>query len=484
MKKFLFIFLTFILIFNMVLPVLAEKRITLMVNGYECNTDVAPVLDNKRTLIPARAVFEELGATVDWDGFRQCVTIKYNGDEINLYIGQATALVNGYVRELDVPAKIIGDRTMIPLRFVGENFGMQVDWDDATFTVYVNSEANSSQQQFALYSVQVRDTTATTTIEIGRAGESEPSVMELTNPNRLVLDFKGCTLTCGEGPFTSKNPNVKGVRCGQFKSDTARVVVDLDKMVGYDIVRTSYSVVLTLGNETGELTGPGNSMYEEKYYASQPENNQGYVSPVKLSDAARDKLLFIDPGHGGTEVGAIGNLNGNEIYEKNINIRIARLVNEMLTNNGVKTYMLRNGDETIPVSKRPEIANEVGAHFYMSLHNNASETKSVKGVQICYADSTARFSGITNYKIAEIFYDNIASLGLRKAGYINNARYIVIYKANMPSIIVESAFMSNTDDLTLLTNDEFIEKLAQKICDSAIEVMNASANSTIIRPEE
>ena len=119
----------------------------------------------------------------------------------------------------------------------------------------------------------------------------------------------------------------------------------------------------------------------------------------------------------------------------------------------------------------------------MSLHNNAAENETAKGVQICYADTTTKFSDITNKEISTIFYDNIASLGLRKAGLLNNPRYIVIYRANMPSIIVESAFMSNQDDLALLMDDDFIVKLAQKICDSALEVLNASAESEIIQPK-
>ena len=154
----------------------------------------------------------------------------------------------------------------------------------------------------------------------------------------------------------------------------------------------------------------------------------------------------------------------------------------MLINNGVNTYMVRTDDQAIAVTRRPEIANEMGAHFYMSIHNNASESSAANGVQICYADSTAEFSDITNREISNVFYNNIASLGLRKAGLLNNPRYIVIYKANMPSIIVENAFMSNPDDLALLMDDDFIIKLAQKICDSAIEVLNKSAESEIIMP--
>ncbi len=292
-------------------------------------------------------------------------------------------------------------------------------------------------------------------------------MLTLENPTRVVFDFKNCTLS-NASTYTSENPNITSVRSGQFSENVTRIVIDLKELASYKTSVSGQNFIITFSNNAGtdiEDTSEAGS----------------YVSHITLSDAAKDKLLFIDPGHGGSEVGTIGSFGGEDIYEKDINIKIALLVNEMLINNGVNTYMVRTDDEAVSVSRRPQIANEMGAHFYLSIHNNASESSSVNGVQICYADSTASFSGITNREISEIFYENIASLGLRKAGLLNNPRYIVIYKANMPSIIVENAFMSNQENLAKLMDDEFIVKLAKQICDSALEVLNKSAESEIIQ---
>lgn len=108
---------------------------------------VAPDGQNGWTLIPARALFEAAGATVGWDEANQMITIQYDNTKIVLTIGSTTASVNDVSKPLDLPALIIGHEgssygsTMIPVRFVAENLGFTVKWDDATRTVSVNKES-------------------------------------------------------------------------------------------------------------------------------------------------------------------------------------------------------------------------------------------------------------------------------------------------------------------------------------------------------
>ena len=492
MKFFKPLILAIIIILNICSPALAQRVITLKVNGEIAKTDVAPIIEGGRTLIPARAVFEELGAKVEWESATKCVTIKYSDTVIMLFAEKSLTVVNTEFKELDVPAKIIDGRTMIPVRFVGTELGMSVGWDDKTSTVSVVGkklepepipepeptpepepepepvpELETNVNDYYLGEISVRDTSTRTTVALSGVGKLKPSVLNLDSPRRIVFDFENCTLASNASTYKSENPDIRGVRSGQFSEDTTRVVIDLEKDISYTTSVSGKNFIIAFERD-GEKT---------------PVQTGTYVSDIVLTEAAKEKLIFIDPGHGGSEVGTIGKWNGKEIYEKDVNIKIAKLVNEMLVNNGANTYMVRESDEAIAVTRRPEIANEMGAHFYMSLHNNAAENATAKGVQICYADTTTKFSDITNKEISTIFYDNIASLGLRKAGLLNNPRYIVIYRANMPSIIVESAFMSNQDDLALLMDDDFIVKLAQKICDSALEVLNASAESKIIQPK-
>lgn len=106
-----------------------RREIQVFMNGAELTFDVPPVIENDRTLVPFRAIFEALGAEVGWDEAAETVTGKLNETTIALTIGSETAVVNSENILLDVPPKILNDRTLVPLRFVSENFGYQVDWN-------------------------------------------------------------------------------------------------------------------------------------------------------------------------------------------------------------------------------------------------------------------------------------------------------------------------------------------------------------------
>ncbi len=94
--------------------------------------DVAPIIVNSRTLLPARFVAENLGATVEWSAAERKATISGNGVVIELYIDSTTAYLNGEAVTLDSPAIIRGNRTYTPVRFVAEALGATVEWSAAT----------------------------------------------------------------------------------------------------------------------------------------------------------------------------------------------------------------------------------------------------------------------------------------------------------------------------------------------------------------
>lgn len=117
---------------------LAQAAPQVILNGQSLSFDVPPVIENDRTLVPLRAIFEALGASVQWDGENQMVTANKAGTEIKLSIG-GPAYKNGTPVNLDIRAKIISNRTMVPLRFIAEALGCQVSWDHATQTVTITS---------------------------------------------------------------------------------------------------------------------------------------------------------------------------------------------------------------------------------------------------------------------------------------------------------------------------------------------------------
>lgn len=117
-------------------PALAGIRVEL--NGRQVAFDVPPRIENGRTLVPLRAIFEALGAEVNWDPEARRVIATRGATAVSLPVGGSMATVNGRAVVLDVPAQIIDGRTLVPLRFVSETLGAQVGWDGATETVSIH----------------------------------------------------------------------------------------------------------------------------------------------------------------------------------------------------------------------------------------------------------------------------------------------------------------------------------------------------------
>lgn len=113
--------------------------------GLEAN-DPGPYIKEGRTLVPFRRIFEEvLSMEVLWDADERKVTAIGNDIEMILYIDGKIAYVNGEEKELDVPAAITDDRTFVPLRFVSENCGADVGWEDSTKSVFITLPAEITQ---------------------------------------------------------------------------------------------------------------------------------------------------------------------------------------------------------------------------------------------------------------------------------------------------------------------------------------------------
>lgn len=120
-------------------PAWADDVIKANYNGTAIVFDQSPVIEEGRTLVPARAIFETLGLTVDYDPAVQVVKAYNDTYTIEMTIDGTTATVNGETKTLDVPAKILNDRTMVPIRFISESMGLEVAWDEATRTIEITS---------------------------------------------------------------------------------------------------------------------------------------------------------------------------------------------------------------------------------------------------------------------------------------------------------------------------------------------------------
>ncbi len=115
------------------------EPLEIIVDGTTLEPDVPPVIQEGRTMVEMRSVFETLGARLFWDGETRTVTATREGLVLSLTIGESTAFVQGEPHEMDVPAYLAHGRTIIPARFAAESLGAKVSWDGATRTVTITT---------------------------------------------------------------------------------------------------------------------------------------------------------------------------------------------------------------------------------------------------------------------------------------------------------------------------------------------------------
>ncbi|MDR1159795.1 MAG: copper amine oxidase N-terminal domain-containing protein [Syntrophomonadaceae bacterium] len=113
------------------------RPVTVYLDGVELFFDSEPMMVNERTMVPMRKIFETLGLAVDWDDSTRTVAVSGGGKTLRLTIGNRTAYVDGVGIRLDAAPFIQDDITFVPLRFVSENSGAVVAWDDTLRRVII-----------------------------------------------------------------------------------------------------------------------------------------------------------------------------------------------------------------------------------------------------------------------------------------------------------------------------------------------------------
>ena len=119
------------------------EDISVSVNGNAVNFDVPPMIINDRTMVPMRAIFEALGAGVDWDDASKTAVSERGGVSVSVTIGESALKRNGESIALDSPAVIVDGRTLVPVRAISEAFGCGVEWDGGSRSVIITDGSYS-----------------------------------------------------------------------------------------------------------------------------------------------------------------------------------------------------------------------------------------------------------------------------------------------------------------------------------------------------
>jgi N-acetylmuramoyl-L-alanine amidase len=297
------------------------------------------------------------------------------------------------------------------------------------------------------------------------------NVINLSNPDRVVVDFAATTLKARLGAIPVANTPISAIRSAPRNRTDLRVVFDMRSAVK---PRTSLERDGKLHRLVIELTGGADSVVKQASVAV-PQ------APAKL----RDLVIAIDAGHGGQDPGAIG---PNRLREKQVTLAIARALEAQFRNQkGYRPVMIRSGDYFVPLEMRRDKARTHNADLFVSIHADAFNNPSANGASV-YALSQRGASSTTAKFLAEsenqsamiggvslhdkddllsevlvdlsMTYKQEASLEvgnhvLRQmrsharlhSRHVETAGFMVLKSPDVPSILVETGFISNPADL-------------------------------------
>ena len=311
----------------------------------------------------------------------------------------------------------------------------------------------------------------------------------LDNPSRLVLDIKNTTKKSGITP-SIKQTAIKNIRFGVRNKKDLRIVLDLNGKI------TSKSFLLKPNATYGYRLVL--DLFDQKAKTSEPQ-------PVKLTPGKkRDIVIAIDAGHGGEDPGAIAYGGG---YEKTVTLKIAKELAALLNKErGFKPVLIRSGDYYIPLRDRSRLARKAGADLLISIHADAFNDIRANGASVFAlsrggaTSETARWlaqkenlsdqiggeGGISlsdkddvlaavlldlsmtstlssSLEVGDKVLKNIGTINRLHKKNVEQAAFVVLKSPDIPSILVETGFISNPKEARKLKSRNHQRSLARQI---------------------
>lgn len=208
-----------------------------------------------------------------------------------------------------------------------------------------------------------------------------------------------------------------------------------------------------------------------------PYKKQSYNVSSDAKSVLKGKIICIDPGHGGTDVGAIGHIGGKDVYEKNITLSIALPLRDMLTSAGAKVVMTRDTDKDVygpwadadpELQARCDIANEAHADAFVSIHIDSFSNSSVDGTTAYYNAKSSK-----DLLLAQMMHQaTMNSLSIPDRGVKSNDFYVNVY-TTMPSVLMEMGFITNDHRVKMLTSSWGPRGIAQSLFNGLVNYFAA-----------
>jgi len=529
-----------------------DKPITVILDGKTLSFAVAPLVDNGTTLVPLRAIFEAMGATVAWDGNTRTVKAIRGETTVVLTVGSTNPTIDGEVHKISTPARIIKNNTLVPMRFVAEAFGAEVDWNQGTRTVTITSSPDSEEglgkgqesdievnnnkigedvirlsrskdesgikicmksgaelkgeidtdDDQVTYEFPDRhieglfffeEALGQGTVKVRGSSEDDKALIVIEFPDKTV--YRTSSEDGGKTEVLTIVNAIQSVEQRKFGGTGDRLVITTATPVKYTHHQEDDSIIINLknielgsahdeyeyddsliklvqvkknGEAEGGVTVTINTSGLGKYTTG--FTNNGTVLNIMMVGknslkARNNNLVVLDPGHGGKDPGA----RGTKLNEKDVNLAIALKVGELLKQKGIQVEYTRSTDVFVDLEPRAKIANDLNPGVFVSIHSNASPDTTVQGTETYY---------YAPMEVPELFMmqDERKALGAkvhqvlvnrigRPSRGVKTANFSVLRNTDMPSILIETAFISNPEEEQMLMSDAFRNGAAQGIAD-------------------
>jgi N-acetylmuramoyl-L-alanine amidase len=449
----------------------ASSSIQLFLNGQPLVSEVEPRIVKGNTMVPIRVIAESLGSQVGWDGKLRKVTVAKDGITLQLFIDKTDVNVGSKTVQLEAAPMIVNGLTLLPLRFVSEQMGVKVTWDELTRSVFLfkgDKPAVASAQEKPADKpidkpvdkpaavvkpeepVKAGDagtqpvenkspvTIRSISIEEGklqiltRSGKVAPNVFTQEESNRLIIDLPNSVLdpslklgANGEGKLDSSSEGVSQIRYLLFSKEPSivRIIVDLSKQVEF-----------VLDDKAG------------------PNEIAGRLTPVK-----NKLLVYLDAGHGGKDTGAISIAKRREKdYVLSQTLKVYELLKKEPK---VEVRLTRSDDTFLELAERVALANEAKADLFVSIHANSAAKETVGGTETYYwTEQSLAFAQLMHKHVLEAtgFPD-------RK---VKQDKFYVIRNTEMPSVLLEIGFLSNKTEEAAMFDEQFQSELASSIAEA------------------
>jgi N-acetylmuramoyl-L-alanine amidase len=467
---------------------------SIYLDGARIGESAEPRIVSGHTMVPVRVIAEEIGYDVQWIGDTKQVRISNGVSLIVLTVDQDRAVVDGADRTLTRPPYIDKGVTYVPLRFVGEQLGLKVRWDQGTKTVFLerpappeppaeenpeggegigadDGEGNGTGDESGVFpdapqvpmpSEVPADARAVvkdirydgwTGVSVLYEGDAEPNEPFWTG-TKLVIDIPYAALSpeimaklvaqkASQAEITIDFKTLERIRYSYYSNNpsTVRVVFDLKARQDYELVREDGALHVIFAS----LDPPPETETPER-------------------DAQKIFKVVIDAGHGGTDPGA-PSVNGR--HEKEFNLAVALKVYRLLEQDEqIAPYLTRSEDVFVDLYERARIANELGADLFISIHANRYTKSSITGVETYYHRADSR-------TLAEVMHRHLLkATGIADRG-VRTASFVVIRETKMPAVLLECGYLSNANDAELLYTESVQDRIAAEIVAGIKEYLTA-----------